>query len=733
MTLRFLSEILVSLSATLITVILIDIPLCQIDNNLQYVLLGQLPSQEATNKLQEDTGTSNQLKPYQRGRSASESRSNVWHLPKPFKRNLPVLKDRRTERVNGLDGNSNIAKTKHKRHRHFTGVFERAGDTLQAFFSRKAFTQTHNLPDVSYYEDNDLMYLEAQWGSHIQHVEGNVNVAYEYDVDTDNFHLNPNEVVDLESLCQLGNLCTWVGQDYVNLNKGEPNPKLNPSQDLYDRNDVPRMPWHDIACVMSGRIACDFARHFIQRWNAIRNSRIRNAGKGTSERERRRRKPLLIPATPCSPWTENELTTVLLDPRQTAVCRAQALRSVCDWSLGIPAENVGRSARAEFRQWIKGDDRTSAASINTSKTSKIGLECSIHTAYIDSILNAERFVLIENQFFVSFVTMTDEDAVTAFDRSTGADTPNWDTQTSVQQDHNIHTRLQTPSHVTTVKNRIADALFVRILRAHREQKPFRVFIILPLIPGFQGEFGDPSSGSQNRIHYFTRLSLFLGDSALIPRLGKFIPDPSEYISVCGLRTYDEWPNGNLKTNVIYVHSKFMVVDDKRMIIGSANLNDRSLRGKRDSEVAVLIDSGAQSHVDFNPFIRRVRRSLMAEHLGVLPAMRRAVREEWPDELLDNPDGNEFFHNVWRATADKNAQIFEQVFSVIPANSLKTFSACQQQRQKIPLSVGDPQNAAKLLKSIRGSLVTFPHEFLDDEDLTPPIATIENVAPSKLWT
>ncbi|KAF6776006.1 hypothetical protein AHF37_04536 [Paragonimus kellicotti] len=446
---------------------------------------------ELANKPRDDTGPISHLKSHQRSRSASESRSTVWHFPKPFRRNLPVLKDRRTERVIGSNVNSNISKPKRNQHRHFTGMHPL--DTALVFFLRNLLMQSKDLedhskkqvisyrhcflgrlprkritcPDVSYYEDSDLMYLEAQWGSHLQQLEGHVNVSYENDVDTDNVYPNPNEVLDLESLCELGNLCTWVGQDYVNWNKGDPNPKLKAAQDLYDRNEVPRMPWHDIACVMSGRIACDFARHFIQRWNAIRNSRIRNAGKGTSERERRRRKPLLIPATPCSPWTENELTTVLLDPRQTAVCRAQALRSVCDWSLGIPAENVGRSARTEFRRWIKGDDRTSTVSINTPKTSKIGLECSIHTAYVDSILNAERFVLIENQFFISFVTMTDEDAISAYDRSTGADTPNWDTQTSVQQEHNIHTRLQASSHVATVKNRIADALFVRILRAHR--------------------------------------------------------------------------------------------------------------------------------------------------------------------------------------------------------------------------------------------------------------------------
>ena len=36
----------------------------------------------------------------------------------------------------------------------------------------------------------------------------------------------------------------------------------------------------------------------------------------------------------------------------------------------------------------------------------------------------------------------------------------------------------------------------------------------------------------------------------------------------------------------------MIVDDKTVIIGSANINDRSLIGRRDSEVAVLITDEA---------------------------------------------------------------------------------------------------------------------------------------------
>lgn len=43
------------------------------------------------------------------------------------------------------------------------------------------------------------------------------------------------------------------------------------------------------------------------------------------------------------------------------------------------------------------------------------------------------------------------------------------------------------------------------------------------------------------------------------------------------------------TELLYIHSKVMIVDDKRVIMGSANLNDRSQKGDGDSEIALVIE------------------------------------------------------------------------------------------------------------------------------------------------
>lgn len=47
-------------------------------------------------------------------------------------------------------------------------------------------------------------------------------------------------------------------------------------------------------------------------------------------------------------------------------------------------------------------------------------------------------------------------------------------------------------------------------------------------------------------------------------------------------------DGVLTTEQVYIHGKVCIVDDRLAIIGSANINERSQRGDRDSEIAAII-------------------------------------------------------------------------------------------------------------------------------------------------
>ena len=65
---------------------------------------------------------------------------------------------------------------------------------------------------------------------------------------------------------------------------------------------------------------------------------------------------------------------------------------------------------------------------------------------------------------------------------------------------------------------------------------------------------------------------------------------------------------------IYVHAKITIVDDQQLRIGSANMNNRSLR--LDTECDVVVDAARQPGRDLAPAIAAIRDGLLAEHLGV---------------------------------------------------------------------------------------------------------------------
>jgi hypothetical protein len=67
-----------------------------------------------------------------------------------------------------------------------------------------------------------------------------------------------------------------------------------------------------------------------------------------------------------------------------------------------------------------------------------------------------------------------------------------------------------------------------------------------------------------------------------------------------------------------VHSKLMIVDDQYLIVGSANLNERSLSGDRDAEICVYLrpDEGKLSVVQEK--ISALRKKAWTQHMKVLP-------------------------------------------------------------------------------------------------------------------
>ncbi|KAL6511902.1 hypothetical protein OROGR_021499 [Orobanche gracilis] len=72
--------------------------------------------------------------------------------------------------------------------------------------------------------------------------------------------------------------------------------------------------------------------------------------------------------------------------------------------------------------------------------------------------------------------------------------------------------------------------------------------------------------------------------------------------------------------MIYVHAKGMIVDDEYVIVGSANINQRSMAGSRDTEIAMGAYQPHHTWAKKNHPHGQVygyRMSLWAEHLGTI--------------------------------------------------------------------------------------------------------------------
>ncbi|CAH1798486.1 unnamed protein product [Owenia fusiformis] len=316
-------------------------------------------------------------------------------------------------------------------------------------------------------------------------------------------------------------------------------------------------------------------------------------------------------------------------------------------------------------------------------------ETSIYQAYIKAIQLAKHYIYIENQFFISV------------------------------------------SGHPVVENAIGDAIYERIVKAHEAGDTFRVFVVLPLLPAFEGELGTNKGTAIQAITHWNYQSICRGGNSLIERLQTKVGDPLKYISFCGLRTHDTL-NGNLVTELVYVHSKLMIVDDDTTIIGSANINDRSMMGKRDSEIAMIVRDTQLVKVKFagkdhkaGKFASSLRKTLFREHLGL--TVHDKVR-------MTDPIADVFYKDVWMKYAATNTSVYDRVFRCAPNDYALDYTLLKNyEKEYPPLAKTDPEQAKKELGRVKGHLVLFPLLFLSKVNLLPQIGTKEHMAPTIIWT
>ena len=308
------------------------------------------------------------------------------------------------------------------------------------------------------------------------------------------------------------------------------------------------------------------------------------------------------------------------------------------------------------------------------------VEKSILNAYISLIQNAKSFIYIENQFFIS----------------------------NANNSEYVH-------------NTIARELVNRIKSAHFKGEVFRVYLLIPLFPGFQFDLKSEQGNTAKLILQFQFDTISRGEDSIYGLLQRDGIDPNLYFRVFGLRNYAIKEGHLAMHEQIYIHSKLIIVDDEKCLVGSANINDRSMVGDRDSEVAVVSEYKTSDYLESmmhikNP-IKQLRIDLWKEHLGDISIN------------IDDPISEESWV-LWATRSNANTNIYRSVFNPYPDDLMTTFKDMQNAGDFIIKEI--ELKELEELKSIRGHVVEFPVWFLKKQKQINDGLGIETLVPGELF-
>lgn len=329
----------------------------------------------------------------------------------------------------------------------------------------------------------------------------------------------------------------------------------------------PREPWHDVHAMVQGPCAWDILFNFEQRW------RRQATGKWGALKNLKDLSDLWPPEEAIA---ENDEET----------WNAHIFRSLDEGCiLGFPHDPDVAAAMG----LVAGEDHT--------------IDHSIQDAYICAIRRAQHFIYIENQYFVGSAANWSEH------RDSGA------------------TQL-VPMEIT-----------LKIVSKIEAKQRFAVYIVVPMWPE-----GVPESSSVQDILGWQKLTMEMMYKRIARALREQGLDrhakPSDYLSFFCLGNREAplpdeyrppeapWSGSSYylaqhhRRFMIYVHAKTMIVDDEYIIVGSANCNQRSMDGARDSEIAMgayqphhLVQG--RHHQRPKGKVHGFRLSLWYEHLGEL--------------------------------------------------------------------------------------------------------------------
>ncbi|XP_022757160.1 phospholipase D beta 1-like isoform X2 [Durio zibethinus] len=339
----------------------------------------------------------------------------------------------------------------------------------------------------------------------------------------------------------------------------------------------PREPWHDLHCRIDGPAAYDVLVNFEERWfKASKPHGIKKLKMSYDDALLRiERIPDIIGVSDFPGLNEN-------DPEAWHV---QIFRSIDSNSVkGFPK------------------DPKDATSKNLVCGKNVLIDMSIHTAYVKAIRAAQHFIYIENQYFIG-------------------SSYNWNSYKDLG-----------------ANNLIPMEIALKIASKIKANERFAAYIVVPMWPE-----GVPTGAATQRILFWQHKTMQMMYETIYRALveagleGAFSPQDFLNFFCLGNRELDGFESSGLESPsapntpqalsrksrrfMIYVHSKGMIVDDEYVILGSANINQRSMEGTRDTEIAMGAYQPQHTWAKklSNPHgqIYGYRMSLWAEHLGVV--------------------------------------------------------------------------------------------------------------------
>ncbi|CAH8320855.1 unnamed protein product [Eruca vesicaria subsp. sativa] len=416
---------------------------------------------------------------------------------------------------------------------------------------------------------------------------------------------------------------------------------------------APRQPWHDLHCKIEGPAAYDILINFEQRW--------RKATKWSEIGQKFKR---------VTRWHDDSLIKL---ERISWILNTSASVSTND-TLWVSKDNDQQNWNVQiFRSIDSGSlkgfpkDVHKAHAQNLVCAKNLVIEKSIQTAYIQAIRSAQHFIYIENQYFIgsSFVWPNYKES--------GAD------------------------------NLVPIELALKIASKIRARERFAVYIVIPMWPE-----GDPSSAPVQEILYWQGQTMQMMYE-IIAREIKHVElencNPQDYLNFYCLGNREELPSdqncvsssGEMvsasqtwRRFMIYVHAKGMVVDDEYVLLGSANINQRSMAGSRDTEIAMGAYQNNQTWSHRNKYPRGqvygYRMSLWAEHMGKI------------DDIFKEPESLECVKRVNIISEDNWKKYTENCFTPLQGHLLKYPLSVDNTGKIIPLPGFDsfPDVGGKIL-------------------------------------